>query len=275
LDGGISELRDDGSVREVVTPGLLGPWDVDVDAAGVLYIADGMRLLSVDTRGHQRTLASYTSHGFPGFLRNILVLQDDAFVVSTSAGVIARCRAGEEPRVLASGLEQIAGLALGREGQVLAAEAGTGRILEVRANRVSVFASGLGRPMGLVADNGAGVIVCDAEGGRILHVSREGLRTVANGLLEPQGLVFFHGDYFVVDRGARALLKVAANGTVSTIANDLPIGVSSGLPEHVLPGSATLPGPLIAYSGLAVGGDGTLFVACDADGSVLELRASA
>jgi hypothetical protein len=247
---------------------------LDVDAAGVLYIADGMRLLAVDTHGHQRTLASYTSHGFPGFLRNVLVLQDDSFVVSTSAGVIALYTVGEEPRVLASGLEQIAGLALGREGQVLAAEAGTGRILEVRANRVSVFAAGLGRPMGVVGDSGTGLIVCDAGGGRILHVSHDGFRTVADGLRQPQGLVCFHGDYVVVDRGTRSLLRVTASGTVSTIASGLPTGESSGLPDRVLPGSETLPGPLIAYSGLAVGGDASLFVACDADGSVLELRAS-
>jgi glucose/arabinose dehydrogenase len=271
IDGGITEISSDGAQREVVAPGLLGPWGIDVDAAGVLYIADGMRLLAVGADGRQRIIASYTSQGFPGFLRNLVVSGDGSFIVSTSAGAVARCRVGEDAAVLATGLDQITGLAIGPGGAVIVAESGTGRLLELADANVCVLASGLGRPMGVVCESDGGIVTSDAQGGRILSISGAETRILAAGLQQPQGLVAREGHYFVADRGAGTVLRVSNTGAVAPIAVGLPMGAAPGMSERVLPGTETLAGPLIAYSGLAIHG-GSLLVACDGDGSVLELR---
>jgi sugar lactone lactonase YvrE len=271
IDGGITEILSDGAQREVVAPGLLGPWGIDVDAEGVLYVADGMRLVAVGVEGRQRVIASYTSHGFPGFLRNLVVLGDGSFIVSTSAGAVARCRIGEDAAVLATGLDRITGLAIGPGGAVIVAESGTGRLLELAGANVRVLASGLGSPMGLVCESDGGIVTSDANGGRILGISAGETRILATGLQQPHGLVAREGHYFVVDRGARTLLRVAKTGAVAPIAAGLPMGASPGMKERVLPGTETLAGPLIGYSGLAVHG-GNLLVACDGDGSVLEFH---
>ena len=271
IDGGLTEILGDGNLREVLAPGLLGPWGIAVDADGLLYVADGMRLLAVDARGRPSTVASYTSQGFPGFLRNVVVLRDGSCVVSTSAGGVAYFRPGEEATMLAVGLDQITGLAEGSDGTVIVAESGTGRLLEITDSNMRVIASGLGTPTGVICRPDGACVVSDARSGRILHVGHGETRTIASGLQEPHGLVC-HGDgYVVVDRGARALLNVTQTGDVLVIAAQLPMGVSVGANARVLPGTDVLPGPLIAYGGLAEH-DGAFMVACDANGSVLELR---
>jgi len=70
VDGGISEILGDGQEREVSAPGLLGPWGLDVDGEGVLYVADGMSMLALMGPDRlARRVATFATGGFPGFLR--------------------------------------------------------------------------------------------------------------------------------------------------------------------------------------------------------------
>lgn len=271
IDGGVVEILGDGTLREVIAPGLLGPWGIGVDHTGMLYIADGMRLLQVDPSGRQRTLSGYTMGEFPGFLRNLIVLSDRSFIVATSAGSVVRWRLGEEPITLAAGLNQITGLATNKHGAVIVAESGTGRLLKVTHSNVSVIASGLGSPMGVICETDDTYVVSDARNGCLHHVKSEQVQTLVTGLQEPHGLVSEGDGYVVVDRGAKTLMRVAKSGTIEVLASNLPLGVHPGVKERVLPGTETLVGPLIGYSALATH-RGSLFVGCDGDGSVLELR---
>ena len=60
-----------------------------------------------------------------------------------------------------------------------------------------------------------------------------------------------------------------------TIASGLPVGAQPGVTPQLLmgiPGVIQIQGPLTPFSGLAVGGDGSVYIAADGEGSVLTLK---
>ncbi len=98
-----------------------------------------------------------------------LLLDDGSFLVAEPAsGSLLRVR-GEARSVLATGLQQPAGLADNLDGTVLVAESGTGRVLRVTlAGEVSVFAEGFGA-LRAVAVGASGLFAAlDLDGGKVL-----------------------------------------------------------------------------------------------------------
>lgn len=95
-----------------------------------------------------------------------------------------------------------------------------------------------------------------------------------DGLGSPQGLAVHDDELFVLDALRKELIVVSLSSQRrSTVARELPVGFPPGTPERSLPGIPELmPGPLTTFAGLAVATDGAIYVAGDAEGSVLELR---
>ena len=146
-------------------------------------------------------------------------------------------------------------------GDLIVAEAGSGRLLRVTGPEVSdriVLVEGLSEPTGLAWAGDDTVYVSETGGGRVLRVDLAGGATsaVAANLQQPEGIAVDADDnVFVVEVGARMLRRVAPDGRLSTVAENLPVGLSNG--------------PSL-YRGIAVGPD-AIYLSSDIDNTVYRL----
>jgi hypothetical protein len=100
--------------------------------------------------------------------------------------------------------------------------------------------------------------------GRVAKVEKNGqVSSVIEGLDQPKGIALRQNTLLVLDRGTKELRAVdLANGQQQPLASSLPIGDPPGCSR----------GPMDFSGGLAVGPDGTIYIAADGEGSVLTLR---
>ena len=86
-DGGISQLRHDGSEHVVVEAALPTPWGIAFDHRGDLIIADGLGIMRCSASGASSGVVNLlTDHDFPSYARNLVVLPDGSYVVANSGG---------------------------------------------------------------------------------------------------------------------------------------------------------------------------------------------
>jgi sugar lactone lactonase YvrE len=87
---------------------------------------------------------------------------------------------------------------------------------------------------------------------------------LASGLAQPEGIaVLPDGSIAVAEVGARRLSVIGARGgRPRVIARDLPVGQMF----------TRTPAPVFMPTGVAAGDDGTIYVSCDRDNSVLAFR---
>jgi sugar lactone lactonase YvrE len=269
-DGGVVEIAPDGSTRQAVRGGMLGPFGLAVGGDGTLIAADGMSLALVSADGNINRPSMLLQHGFPGYVRGVAVAADGTYVTSNSAGMVARYRAGEEAAPLLEGLDRAMGVALAANGNVIVCEAGAGRVLGIGAGgETRVLASGLSSPTGVCCNADGSVIVSEAGAGRIVHIKDGHVATMLDGLVEPHGVTASGGAVYALDRGTGALHRIAS-GTSEIVATNLPVGASSGMKVNALPGiDLLMPGPLSPFSDIAALADGSIAVGGDADGSVI------
>ncbi|MBI3303273.1 MAG: hypothetical protein HYZ72_14495 [Deltaproteobacteria bacterium] len=195
--------------------------------------------------------------------------------MTTSAGTVAAYHpVTRASQTLASGFNELLGLARAPDGAVVAAEAGEGRVLKISTTgEVTVLARGLGRPSGVTVAADGSCYVSEASRGRVVKLNG-GTTAVAEGLNTPQGLALVGDQLLILDVGSKELLGVSlATKQRQTLATNLPVGAPPGITPKPLLGVAELiPGPLSPFAGLAVGNDGTIYIAGDGEGSVLALK---
>ena len=128
--------------------------------------------------------------------------------------------------------------------------------------------------MGLdYGDAEGGVYVAEAATGRVSVLRGSRRDTAVDGLAKPQGIAIRGGTLYIVDSELKELIAVnLADGQRQTLASGLPVGTPSGVEVEPLGGVGELAGPMISFTGLAVDGGGALYIAADAEGSVLCLR---
>jgi streptogramin lyase len=155
------------------------------------------------------------------------------------------------------------------DGSVIYAEIATGSITRASgpkfANKL-VLASGLNGPVQMVVGQDGALYVTEAAG-KLLRIPLDAsapLRTVADGLALPEGVAQTPwGSFIVAESAARRLVEIdPATGTRRTVAENLPIGLAPG------PG---LPPPYVV-TGVAVGRDGTVYMAADRNNSIYRIR---
>lgn len=270
--GELTEISGDGRTRTVLPGGLNWPLDLAVADDGTLYIADGTYFYAQRPDGTLQTVGMLFTPGYPGFLRGLAPAGPGEFVVTTSGGQVSRYRPAEaDSDVLADGFDQLYGVALGPGGVIVFAESGTGRVLALRSGQVEVLASGLQQPLGVAFGPDGACLVAESGAGRVVNAATS--QTVLDELACPQGILVRDGVLYVVDAGAKEVVGFdLTEGTRQTIAAGLPLGAAPGVLPKPLRGMPPFSGPQGPFAGIAAGGDGTLYVSADGDGSVLALR---
>ncbi|MER5390014.1 hypothetical protein [Saccharopolyspora sp. NPDC002686] len=172
-------------------------------------------------------------------------------------------------------LSRPTGVAARRDGSLVVAETGRGRVVTIAEDdALDVLAEDLDSPVDVAIDEQDRCYVSDERAGTVSLVDGCGIALVAEGLEAPQGIAVLDGELFVVETGRRRLLAIdLATGERRVEARDLAVGLPPGtaraqpaLFQHGLPG---VPVP---FAGVAAGADGSLYISANGEGSVLRLR---
>jgi sugar lactone lactonase YvrE len=274
ISGYIVEILEGGKTRDLVPDGLNWPLGLAMDSEGLLYVADGAFSYTLRP-GSKRELAGMLfSPGYPGYSRGVAAAGPGEFIVTTAMGAVARYwPAQQKSEVLASGFDQLYGVAITRRGTAIFAEQGTGRVLSVQSGNVETLASGLGKPAGVAVGADDTCFVSESAAGRVVKLSGGRAETVLDGLQKPQGILVRSGLLYVVDAGSKQLIEYdpASRGR-RTIASDLPVGAPPGVVPKFLGPIGILSGPMGPFAAIAAGADSTLYLSADAEGSVLALH---
>lgn len=297
-DGGVVELHSDGRVREVVRPGLDGPYGVTVDLGGTVYAADHYRIARPGPAADVHTTPVteqrlHFAHGIAADSAGLLHLTSQYGKVTSYQPAL-----GTE-RVRASGLDRPAGIAVRPDGTLVVAESGAGRVITLEPEARSdadvlpgadvppgadappaepvVLLSGLGQPMGVALDDSGHLYVSDVERGALLRLradQKDGEQTVlTDGLDQPHGVAVAGGEVFLVETGTRRLLAVdPATGARRTVAEELALGISPDR-DGWAPALFThgMPGVPRRFAGLAAALDGSLLLSAHGEGTVWRL----
>lgn len=267
VDGGVTEVATDGSKAErvLVPGGLVGPWGVVCGDAGQLYIADGLSLAILSATGELTRLGELLDNSFPGFVRGLAAGAPGELWLTTITGDVVQYFPDGRPfNLIARKLQQPYGLARGRDGTIVVAEVGAGRLLRVSLDgHVATVASGLAQPCDVVA-NDESYFVTESGKGRVVRVEKNGaISPIVEGLARPKGIAVRNNAILVLDHGTKELRLVdLASKQQHTLASYLPVGDPPGYSR----------GPMEFAGGLAVGPDGTIYIPGDGEGSVLTLR---
>ena len=118
-------------------------------------------------------------------------------------------------------------------------------------------------PTGLAADGSGNLYISDTHEGAIRKVAPDGSTTTfASGLSDPMGLCWSDGVLYAAEAGANRIVRIE-NGRASLVAGSGEEGFADG---SVWQASFAFP------QGVAVGGDGTVYVADTGNGAVRRIR---
>lgn len=265
-----------GEVRTVVAGGLSVPGGLALySGAGVetLYLADTFAFRAVDpATGAVTDLARMHADELE-YPSAVAVNDEHVVLASWFTGTLQRLdrRTGASLELLHGFNAPGAVLALD-DGRVLVAELGSGELFWVLpggggegAGR-QTLATGLDQPAGLAAGADGTLYVTEAGAGTLSRIdAATGARSLlVQDLQMPEGVaVTADGQVVVAEVGARRIIAVdPATGAVEVVAEDLPVG---------LPAPPGAP-PVFTPTGLAAGGDGTMYFTSDLENAIYRIR---
>lgn len=274
IPGSLVEVLADGKVRPLIERGMQWPMGLAVAPDGRLFVADGGFTYLLGADGQLETVGHLFSPGFPGFTRGVASSGDGEWITTNSMGAVMRWRTGDgESEPVSAGHEVLYGVAVAPDGSVVFADGGAGRVLRANAGGVEELAGRLDTPMGVAIGSDGSVYASESAGGRIVKCANGSAETVVDGLGEPQGIAVAGDALFVIDIATKELLSVdLVSGLRSVLASGLPVSAPPGVTPKLLGGVGDMSGPMVPFCGVAVGGDGTIYVSGDAEGSVLAIR---
>lgn len=274
IPGDLVEVLANGEVRALVEHGLQWPMGLALSPAGGLFVADGGFDYMLGAGGALDIVGFLFSPGFPGFTRGVAASGEGEWVVTNSMGMVMRWRPGEgvsEP--ISAGHEVLYGVAIAPDGAVVFADGAAGRVLRAEGSEVEELAARLETPMGVAVAGDGTVYASESGAGRIVKCVGGQAETVLDGLGEPQGIAISGGKLYAVDVATKQLVRCdLSGGARETLASGLPVSAPPGMTPKRLGGVGDMSGPMVPFCGIAVAQDGTVYVAADAEGSVLALR---
>ncbi|MDB5970370.1 MAG: gluconolaconase [Hydrocarboniphaga sp.] len=274
ISGYIVEILDGGKTRDLVPDGFNWPLGLAIDETGLIYVADGPFSYTLRPGEERKLIGMLFTPGYPGYARGVAAAGPGEFIITTANGDVARYWPGQaKSEMLASGFNQLYGVAVAAKGGIVFAEQGGGRVLSVQSGNVETLATGLKLPSGVAVGPDGSCYVSESAGGRVAKLSGGKAETVLDGLQKPQGILVRGKLLYVVDTGSKQLIEYdLASGVRRSIASELPVGAPPGVTPKFLGPIGTLSGPMGPFAGIAAGADGTLYVSADAEGSVLAIR---
>ncbi|MEJ2869274.1 hypothetical protein WCD74_15975 [Actinomycetospora sp. OC33-EN08] len=254
--GGLVAVAPDGSRRQVLPPGLVGPFGL-ASVGGRLLAADHHTLAELVDGGVRAR--EVEMHG----LRGLGVVGDEV-VVTTEHGEVRQGPVDGGWRRAAAGLARPCGV-VAACGELLVAESGAGRVVRIgRAAEVDPVVSDLDGPADLAEADGE-VWVSDSVRGQVVRLHDGAV--VAAGLARPEGLVAHAGALFVVEAAAGRLTRVDPPTRATTpVVGNLPL---ASLPPHVF-GTSTIAQRPTPYAALTVH-EGDLVVGLTGTGGALRV----
>jgi sugar lactone lactonase YvrE len=275
--GGIWEIAPNGSVKVLLSHGLIGPWDLAWSGA-TLFVGDGPSLLRVRPQGGWERAGWVGDPGFPGIIRGLCAGSGGKLYLTTTVGSVAAYDPQtKSAEVLATGLDRPLGIAPTPRGSFVVAESGSGRILEIaESEEATPIGARLNFPTGVAAAPDGAYYISETGAHRVVRLDG-GVEVVVDGLDTPQGVAVAGEVLMVLDAGSRQLLQIGLKDRrCQIVASNLPVGSAGGPPVKPMPGiPGIFPGPFVPFAGLAAGPAGRIFIAGDADGSVLQVERDA
>lgn len=260
-----------GEVKTVISGKLAAPGGVKLDG-DTLYVADVFAFRAVDTktgdvRDIYRAHAANSKIEYPGAVgigNKIITL---ASWVTGSVQLLDRTTQKEVATI--HGLKAPTDAIPLDDGSVLVLELGTGSLVKASGEKFdqrTVVAKELTGPNAAILGLKDGAVYVTEATGKLTRIElATGAKTsIAEGLAMPEGLAETPwGTFVVAESGAKRLTEVdPKTGAKNVIAENLPIG---------LPSRAGMP-PAYLATGVAVAGDGTIYVTADMNNSVVRLK---
>jgi sugar lactone lactonase YvrE len=247
-------------VDKVVSEGgLVGPYGMAHWDGGSIVCADFMSVVRVGLDGSSRPLSHLANHPY---IVGIARVGDASYLSLAESGEVFGL---DLARVASAPLAKTVptATALGPAGPDTALIATqTGEVLTIDASGQvrDTAATGLAQ-VGAVAADEQTIAAADPDGGSLM-IRSGGVATTITGDWRPAAVAVSVGVVYVADEAARTVERVSFNGRREVIASDLPLGFP-------IPGKRTT---ARRPSLLAAPEQGGLFVGCDGDGSVRQLR---
>lgn len=276
-DGYVLEILADGTKREVLKGGMIGPGGIAVisnDGQDTVFIADLMNLRELDGQTGEEIyverhimgdIINYNGTPSGGITGPMTVSADgDKLIISSWMYDIVQVWDPVEHKLIEEhmGFPYITNAITFQEDLVVAElglEPGEARLVKVTYTERTTLATGLAVPVGLAAteDN---LWVSDWFTGMVLQIVKDGETItqpmpVATNLSFPEGLaVDVDGNLLVVETGTGSLSKI-----------DLQTGEISNIAENLEVGAQAIPGvtPHYIFNDVAVSPSGTIYVTGD------------
>lgn len=273
ITGSIHEIVAPGDARPLVEKGLQWPLGIAV-SEGEVFVADGGFTYTLAPSREMEMIGNLFVPGFPGWTRDVAAAGKGEWLVTTADGVVACWRPAEGAHEqLATGYEGLMGIDRAASGAVVFVEGTAGRVHAIEGGAVSVLATDLDQPTGVAVAGDGAVYVAETGAGRVVKLAGGRAETVIDGLRQPEGLAVRGGKLYVLDVVAKELIETDLSGASRrTIASALPVGAPEGVVPPKLGGVGDMCGPMLTFTGIAAGADGTIFVAGSAEGSVLAVK---
>jgi Ca2+-binding RTX toxin-like protein len=287
---GISSAAPLYGQSETLTATVTTPSGYPPPTHGLITFYDGTTPLGSASLAGSPATASFTTAAMaPGPHTITARYSGDSLFAASASGVQP---ASAQSVVLDTGLSYPTGVAVDGAGDVLIADSGNNRVVELKPDGTqTTIASGLNGPTGVAVDGAGDVFIADNYNFRVVEVRPDGIQTtVGSGLNRPAGVaVDGAGDLFIADTYNNRVVEVRPDGTQTTILSGLnhPTGVAvNGTGDLFIADSfnhrvvevrpdgtqTTVGSGLGEPTSVAVDGTGNLFIADSGNNRVVEVK---
>ena len=273
-DNGIQEVDPDtGAAKQVISGKLALPGGIGVVSDGdkdTIYVADVFAYRTVDgATGEVSEPARMHADGVTlEYPMSATAKGDDVILSSWFTGtvqVIDR-KTGKTKEMMHGFKAPHDAIRLG-DGSFLVNELGTKSLVRVQGEHGDIRTPIIGLlegPVGMVQASSSAVYITEAFSGTVSKIETNGVKAVvAKDLKMPEGIALTpDGKLVVAEVGARRIVQIdPANGTVTEIAANLPIGLAGapgGLPTNI-------------PTGVGVGASGVIYFSSDIENAIYKI----